>query len=438
MNIGTASSDFLFAAWEGGGDIPPLLSAVRRLVGRGHRVRVMSDDCNRPEIEAAGAEFVGYREAPNRPDKSEATEVVRDWEGLTPAEGLGRLRDRVMCGAALAYARDVAAEIRHRRPDLVVSIDLLFGPMIGAEAAGVPYAVLSSHVCIHPLAGIPPFGPGFLPARNEEERQRDAAVAADNRAMFNLGLPAVNAARRAFGLPPLNDVAEQLATARRYWLATSPAFDFPADHLPEKFRYVGPELDDPPLVRRWESPWSPEDSRPLVLVAFSTTFQNQVQAIGRVADALGRLPVRGLVTLGAALEGTQVRVPDNVAAVRSAPHGVVMREAAAVVTHCGHGTVMKALAQGLPMLCMPMGRDQHDNAARVVARGAGLLSSPDASVAEIAEAVRCLLDDPGFRSAAERLGERVRRDGAGSTLVGELEAAATTAEPTADWRAFAC
>ncbi|UZR30353.1 glycosyltransferase [Methylococcus mesophilus] len=438
MNIGTASSDFLFAAWEGGGDMPPLLSAVRRLVGRGHRVRVMSDDCNRPEIEAAGADFVGYREAPNRPDKSEATEVVRDWEGLTPAEGLGRLRDRVMCGAALAYARDVAAEIRHRRPDLVVSIDLLFGPMIGAEAAGVPYAVLSSHVCIHPLAGIPPFGPGFLPARNEEERQRDAAVAADNRAMFNLGLPAVNAARRAFGLPPLNDAAEQLATARRYWLATSPAFDFPADHLPENFRYVGPELDDPPLVRRWESPWSPEDPRPLVLVAFSTTFQNQVRAIGRVADALGRLPVRGLVTLGAALEGTQVCVPDNVAAVRSAPHGVVMREAAAVVTHCGHGTVMKALAQGLPMLCMPMGRDQHDNAARVVARGAGLLSSPDASVAEIAEAVRCLLDDPGFRSAAERLGERVRRDGAGSTLVGELEAAATTAEPTADWRAFAC
>jgi len=398
----------------------------------------MSDDCNRPEIEAAGAEFVGYREAPNRPDKSEATEVVRDWEGLTPAEGLGRLRDRVMCGAALAYARDVAGEIHRRRPDLVVSIDLLFGPMIGAEAAGVPYAVLSSHVCIHPLAGVPPFGPGFLPARNEEERQRDAAVAADNRAMFNLGLPAVNAARRAFGLPPLNDAAEQLATARRYWLATSPAFDFPADHLPENFRYVGPELDDPPLVRRWESPWSPEDPRPLVLVAFSTTFQNQVRAIGRVADALGRLPVRGLVTLGAALEGTQVRVPDNVAAVRSAPHGVVMREAAAVVTHCGHGTVMKALAQGLPMLCMPMGRDQHDNAARVVARGAGLLSSPDASVAEIAEAVRCLLDDPGFRSAAERLGERVRRDGAGSTLVGELEAAATTAEPTADWRAFAC
>ena len=56
-----------------------------------------------------------------------------------------------------------------------------------------------------------------------------------------------------------------------------------------------------------------------------------------------------------------------------------MARAALVVTHCGHGTVMRALSHGRPMLCLPMGRDQNDNAARVVARGAGLRLGADAA-----------------------------------------------------------
>lgn len=420
MNKPADTFDFLFATWEGGGHIPPTLAAARRLAARGHRVRIMSDDCNRPEIEAAGAQFVGYREAPNRPDKSLSTEVVRDWEAETPEEALGRLRDRVMCGAALAYARDVHREIQRRRPDLAVSSDLLYGPMIGAEAAGVPFAILAANICLHPIPGIPPFGPGFFPARDEAERQRDAEVAAASHAMFNQGLPAVNAARQAFGLPPLPELAAQVAAAQRYWLAVSRAFDFPAEKLPENLRYVGPELGDPAFVAQWDSPWPRQDPRPLVLVGFSTTHQGQAGALQRVADALGQLPVRGLITLGP-VAGETLQTPANVVAVRSAPHGAVMREAALVVTHAGHGTVAKALAADLPLLCLPMGRDQHDNAARVAARGAGLVLPQDAPTEDLANALRRLLHEPGFRFAAQKLGAAVRKDAEHSTLIDELE-----------------
>lgn len=425
------SFDFLFATWEGGGHIPPTLAAARRLVARGHRVRVMSDDCNREEIEAVGAQFAGYREAPNRPDKSIATEVVKDWEAEMPEEGLERLRDRVMCGAALAYARDVYGAIQRRRPDLVVSSDLLFGPMVGAEAAGVPFAILAANICLHPLPGVPPFGPGFFPARDAAEKQRDAEVAAASKAMLNRGLPAVNAARQAFGLPPLAELAGQIAAAKRYWLAVSRAFDFPAERLPENLRYVGPQLDDPAFTASWDSPWPKQDPRPLILVGFSTTYQRQGGTLQRVADALGQLPVRGLITLGPGFDGAALQAPANVAVVRSAPHSVVMREAAAVVTHGGHGTVAKTLAAGLPLLCMPMGRDQPDNAARVAARGAGLVLPSDAAMAEIADALRRLLHEPEFRAAAERLGAAVRQDAADSTLLTELEqlAAANAASP---------
>lgn len=423
MNHSIASRDFLFCTWEGGGCVPPVLSVARKLIQRGHAVRVMAEDCNRAEVEAAGAEFVGYTLAPNRPGKTAGHDIVRDWEGATPAEQLGRVQERIMCGPALEYARDVHAEIHKRRPDLVVSSDLLFGPMVGAEAACTPYAVFSPNVCLHPLPGVPPFGPGFFPARDEQERQRDAQVAAANREWMNRGLPAVNAARLAFGLPPVADLEEQTAKAIRYWLATSPAFDFPAEKLPDNLRYVGPELEDT-LQAAWVSPWPQGETRPLVLVALSTTFQNQGATLQRLLDAIGTLPVRGLATLGPALEASQFRVPGNVALLPSAPHGEVMKEAAMAVTHCGHGTVMKALAAQLPLLCLPMGRDQHDNAARVVARGAGLVLPADADAESLAAALRRLLDEPSFRAAAARLGAQIAKDAANSSLVEELESIA--------------
>jgi len=421
MNTSIAARDFLFCTWEGGGNVPPVLSAARKLVGRGHHVRVMAERCNREEIEAVGAEFVGYTLALNRADKTAANDIVRDWEGATPAEQLGRVQARVMCGPALAYARDVYAEIQRRRPGLLVGSDLLYGPMVGAEAAQTPYAILSPNISLHPLPGVPPFGPGFLPASNEQERLRDEQAATANRAWMNLGLPAVNAARQAFGLPPLADLEEQVAKAKRYWLATSAAFDFPAERLPDNLRYVGPELEDAPTVAGWVSPWPKDDPRPLVLASLSTTFQNQGETFQRLLDALGSLPVRGLATHGPALEASQFRVPDNVALVKSAPHAVVMQEAAVAITHCGHGTVMKALAAKLPLLCLPMGRDQHDNAARVVFRGAGLRLSAQDSAEAFAQALRRLLEEPSFREAAGRLGTRIAADAARSSLLAELE-----------------
>jgi UDP:flavonoid glycosyltransferase YjiC (YdhE family) len=86
----------------------------------------------------------------------------------------------------------------------------------------------------------------------------------------------------------------------------------------------------------------------------------------------------------------------------------VLREAAVVVTHAGHGIVMKALAADIPMLCMPMGRDQNDNAARVVARGAGLRLRPRAGSRAIGRAVARIVGRPAFAARAAELGAEIR------------------------------
>jgi UDP:flavonoid glycosyltransferase YjiC (YdhE family) len=80
------------------------------------------------------------------------------------------------------------------------------------------------------------------------------------------------------------------------------------------------------------------------------------------------------------------------------------------------------------MVCIPMGRDQNDTAARVVHHGAGVRLSPKASTEKIRATLQRVIGDDGFRANARRLASAMADDGpSGRTtdLVAELEALAT-------------
>jgi UDP:flavonoid glycosyltransferase YjiC (YdhE family) len=417
---------YLFTTWEGGGNMTPAREAARKLAARGHRVRFMSDECNRREAESAGAAFVAWKRAPSRKDRGPASQQFRDWEAATPDEGIRSVIRDLWCGPALAYAQDVIEELRREPADLVVTSEMLFGVLAGCESAGQRVVVLAANISLSPLPGVPPFGPGLPPAKTDAERAMHAEIVKACEGMFDSGLPAMNAARAVLGLPPLAHLLDQFKAAERELLATSPAFDFPSSALPDRVRYVGPQLGDPQWADAWNSPWPATDKRPLVAVSFSTTFQNHAAVLQRVVDALAPLDARVLVSLGGSIASDELRLPANCVAVASAPHAVVMREAALVVTHGGHGTVMRALVSRAPMLVIPHGRDQNDNAVRVTERGAGLSLMPDATVDAIRAACTRLLRDPSFRVGAKRLGDLVARDAETSTVAEELESAAAS------------
>jgi hypothetical protein len=131
----------------------------------------------------------------------------------------------------------------------------------------------------------------------------------------------VNAARAAFSLPPLAHTFEQNDRAARVLVLSSEAFDFPGPPFPPNVRFVGAQLDDPTWAAPWVSPFDPVDARPLILVGLSSTFQNQLPVLQRIADALAALPVRALITTGPALAGQKLSAAEHVRVVESAPHG---------------------------------------------------------------------------------------------------------------------
>ncbi len=100
----------------------------------------------------------------------------------------------------------------------------------------------------------------------------------------------------------------------------------------------------------------------------------------------------------------------------------MLPHAALVVTHAGLGTVMSALAHGVPLLCVPMGRDQHGNAARVSKLGAGLVLSAGTESTQIADALHAALTDPTLKQNARRIAITIGEEIAADQAVTELEA----------------
>jgi MGT family glycosyltransferase len=412
---------FLMPMWEGGGNIPPELGVARRLIARGHQVHVLADPTVQVGAETAGCTFSPWRRAPHRTTFEPSDDLLKDWETKNPLVLLQRARDRLIAGPAADHAADTAEAIEAFRPDAVVPDAFLFGSIIAAQAASLPVALLVPNIWIMPTPGTPPLGPGFAPAKTVLGRTRDAAMLAIANRLFRAGLPAVNAARSANGLAPLTSFYDQALSAERILVLTSATFDYASSAVPANVRYVGPILDDPDWAQPWSPPWSADDDRPLVLVGFSSTFQNQAPLLRRVVEALSTLPVRAVVTVGQMLDSHEIPATDNVVVVESAPHRPILAHASLAVSHCGHGTTIKTLAAGVPMVCVPMGRDQNDTAARVVFHGAGIRLPPRASVTKIRDTVRRALDDDSIRANAGRLASAIADDLSTTDLVRELE-----------------
>jgi MGT family glycosyltransferase len=119
-------------------------------------------------------------------------------------------------------------------------------------------------------------------------------------------------------------------------------------------------------------------------------------------DAIQDLPISIAITTGPgtdpALLGPR---PANVAAASFVPQALLLPLASAVVSHTGSGTMLGALATGLPQVCLPRGADQFANAERVHAIGAGIRLLPDDVTPDrLRAAVSSVLDDPAYARAA--------------------------------------
>jgi UDP:flavonoid glycosyltransferase YjiC (YdhE family) len=366
---------FLIVTWAGGGNVPPALNLGTRLARDGNVVRVLGTRSIAPAAFAAGVPFAPFRSVPEIPT---GVRLDDDWD----------LVDRLLNGDAVS--QDLIDEAKTLRPDVLVADCMMGAALAAGERLGLPTAVL-----VHVL---------YRPFVEDWGKQ----------------VVGLEAPRKSLGLEPVGSVGELLDRTAAVLALTPSGLDEPvlSGRLPMNVVYVGPiQSADRPAAMPEEG-----STDPLVLISLSTTEQGQRGALPSILHAFERLPnVRGLLTLGGVVHASGVKAPPNVQVRDFVPHEAVLPGAAAVVCHGGLSTITSALTFGVPLVCIPQGREQPLNAARVEACGAGRNVPADTPPPQLADAIRDVLTDSRYRESASRFAEVIRATGAGAQATGMVE-----------------
>jgi len=156
-----------------------------------------------------------------------------------------------------------------------------------------------------------------------------------------------------------------------------------------------------------------------VYVSFGTLFNQPGELFRTAALAAAEVAEEVLVTVGPGVDPAALGpLPAHVQVEAFVPQAEVLPSCAAVVCHAGSGTVLAALAHGVPLVCLPQAADQFANAHNVARRGAGeVRTGPDLDHADVRDAVERVLRSPGPRAAAAEVAAEI------STMPGTDEVA---------------
>ena len=349
------------------GHLYPALGVALELKRRGHQVhvRTLAAEVDRVRRLGLGADAIA--------EEVEAREM-NDWRAGKPMEAL-ELAVRTFADRAAGEVEDVREAIRDTGASAMLVDTNSWGAQAVAESSGLPWAVFQPYFVAIPAPGVPPFGPGLSRSTGPVSRVRDRLLGRMIQSKIDAaGLDALNAVRARAGVPAVRTVGKLPVRAPRLLYFTAKALEYPREAWPPNFRFTGSATWAPPS----EAPeWLDEIDRPIALVTCSTERQ-QDRAI--VETALRTLPEQGYFVVAT----SAAHSADSVAGASSPhvhleeflPHDLVMERARVVVCHGGMGITQRALSRGVPVVVVPLGRDQPEVARRVEYAGAGVRLDP--------------------------------------------------------------
>ncbi len=364
----------LFSCTAGDGHFYPLVPLAAALQEQGHEVAFAMARAYGQRITASGFSWFRAGIEPDELDarfgacwddeRADLLPLAEQWSwGVSRRFAAGDAPDRVP---------DLLAVAQSWCPDLIVFERCDFAAPVVAAATGVP----SVHMALGRMLPVPSY---------------------DQSAVFVAPLWA------AVGLdtPPLCGMYAgtyvDICPARLQPDCRPPA----SRVLP--MRPTSPPVSAPPPTWLAALP-----NRPNVYVTLGTMF-NDLQRFRVVLDALAEVDCNVIATIGRDLQpGDLEPVPANAVVEQFIPQALLLPRMDVAVMHGGSGSMLAALAHGVPLVMLPGGADQFGNAAACLESGVPRVLMPGHVEPErVRREVEAVLGDTAFRRKAEAMGDDI-------------------------------
>jgi zeaxanthin glucosyltransferase len=408
------------------GHLNPMTALARKLESRGHEIVFIGVPDAASIVKAAGLCFMPFCE-----QEFPAGAVSKGYAGVAKLHGLEAAEYSIRemhpkrCRAALQHLPERLSEADI---DALVIDTIHFFVELVPMRLGMPYVQVWNILHLD-LSGQTP--PCFLdwPCEVSSEgliRNREGV-----KRMYEVLSPVIEVAKEYATVHHLDiDFSDFYATASRLAVITQTPkeFDLPMSKLPSQFHYAGAfhdALGREPI----DFPYERLTRKPLIYASMGTLLNGMEQVYREILESIRQCPdLQAVVSMGKNIRCEDIEpIPENAIVVPRAPQLELLRRASLCITHAGLNTALEALANGVPMVAIPVGFDQPGVATRIQYHGVGeCLNVGELTSERLTPLIRKVLEDSFYHDNARRF-QKVIREARG------LDVAADVIE-----RAFGC
>jgi zeaxanthin glucosyltransferase len=382
------------------GHFNPMTSLGRKLKSRGNEVFFIGVPDMETPVRAAGLDFVSFCEK-----AYPAGSVAKKWGLVAGLHGLDVMKYTTrylvpeLVKAALLHLPE---KIRNAGVDgLLIDTTYRFIEVVPMHL-GIPYIHIWNILHFDFSGSTPPPIYSWPHKTGPEAFARNVAGNEAVRDFFDTVRPVAQSFAIRNGLDI--DWSDPTATISKLAVITQTPreFDFPIPNLPPHFHYAGP-FHDGGGREPVPFPWEKLTGKPLVYASMGTLVNGLTGVYSILLKAAANFPdLQVVLSVGRNVDPADLGpVPPNTIVVRSAPQIELLKRSVLCITHAGLNTTLEALAQGVPMVAIPIGYEQPGIAARIAYHGVGeLLEVGDLTEQRLLRLIRQTTTDPNYRERA--------------------------------------
>lgn len=408
------------------GHLNPMTTLGHELHQRGHRVTLVGPLDAQAKTLAAGLEFqvMGEAEFPLGVTQQALAK-------LGQLSGLAAFRYTIALFQQITTSllKDAPAAIKSAGIEFLIIDQTSFGGSTVAQFLDLPFVSVCCALMINQDPNAPPFNLGWPYSPSGWARFRNQM----GYKLINLTakpiIKLIRDCREEWRLPPLKHSDDAFSSLAQ--LCQQPAeFEFPRQSLPSCFHFTGP-YSNPDSREPATFPFEQLTGQPLIYASLGTVQNRLLGTFEAISEACQNLNAQLVLSLGGGNSPDALpKFPGAPIVVGFAPQLALLQKSTLTITHAGMNTTLESLAQGVPMVAIPIANDQPGVAARIAWTGTGeVVSLKKLTVPKLRTAIERVLQQESYRKNALKLSNAIQQAGGVRRAADIIEQVIHTGKP---------